>query len=276
MPHPIVVAHHPDRDDGAPVDFALAVAGASGARVIAVTVLDAVQAAGRHGDRELRREIDASLGRLRAGLGVETRVLVGTSVARAIQRLAEDEAAELIVAGTTARGPFGRLVPGSTAERLLHGARRAVAIVPPDWTARPIASIATAFADTPEGHAALRAAHRIAVGTGAQLRAISVMDPAREEEADVRAAAVQALRALGPEGDVEIYGDDVGEVLLRAGVHADLLVCGSRGHGPLTGVVLGSVSRRLVDGARCPVLVVPRGVEHPLEGLLPARAVGQA
>src|SRR5690349_16356272 len=144
MPNPVIAAHHPERDDRAPVEFALAVAGASGARVIAASAIDAVQAAGRHGDRDLRRRIDATLARLRAELDVETRVLVGTSVPRAIQRLAEDEAAELIVAGTTTRGALGRLVPGSTAERLLHGAQSAVAIVPPGWTARPIRSVAAA------------------------------------------------------------------------------------------------------------------------------------
>ena len=39
----------------------------------------------------------------------------------------------------------------------------------------------------------------------------------------------------------------------------DLLVCGSRGRGPLGRVVLGSVSAGVLRKARCPVLVVPRG-----------------
>ncbi len=36
------------------------------------------------------------------------------------------------------------------------------------------------------------------------------------------------------------------------------MVCGSRGYGPVRAVVLGGVSRALVDGAPCPVLVLPR------------------
>ena len=45
---------------------------------------------------------------------------------------------------------------------------------------------------------------------------------------------------------------------------------GSRGYGPLRAVLLGSVSGRLVREAACPVIVVPRGVEAPLEELFAA------
>jgi nucleotide-binding universal stress UspA family protein len=41
---------------------------------------------------------------------------------------------------------------------------------------------------------------------------------------------------------------------------ADFIVVGSRGRGPLKSAFLGSVSNSLIGIARCPVLVVPRGV----------------
>lgn len=291
MPGPVIVAHEPARGDAAPAEFALAVARDSGAPVIAASVLELIDAAGPYGDRAARQTLDESLAHLHDALGVETRALVDLSVPHAIHRLAEDEGAELVVLGATDRGPIGRIVPGSTAERLIHGAHCTVALVPPDWAERPIEAIAVGFVDTPEGNAALRTAHRIALRTAARLRCLAVVHPItgvdtmaaaelRPERlatlqgrarAELQAAAVGALRALGPEGDVEIHVDDPADVLLRASEHVDLVVCGSRAYGPLRAVVLGSVSRRVVDGARCPVLVVPRGVEHPLEGLLPLR-----
>ena len=39
--------------------------------------------------------------------------------------------------------------------------------------------------------------------------------------------------------------------------NADLIVAGTRGHSPVAGLLVGSVTQRLIHIARCPVLVVP-------------------
>ena len=51
-----------------------------------------------------------------------------------------------------------------------------------------------------------------------------------------------------------------GLVEKAAEVHADLIVVGTHRRGPLLRALLGSVSRRVVDRAPCPVLVVPNGL----------------
>jgi nucleotide-binding universal stress UspA family protein len=50
----------------------------------------------------------------------------------------------------------------------------------------------------------------------------------------------------------------------------DVLVLGTRSGSPPGAAVLGTLSARLVEEARCPVLVVPLGVEPPVASLFSA------
>ena len=68
----------------------------------------------------------------------------------------------------------------------------------------------------------------------------------------------------------DAFVEEPAEVLIRVSEHLDLLVCGSRAYGPLRAVLLGGVSRRVTADARCPVIVLPRGTEAPLEALMAA------
>jgi len=55
-----------------------------------------------------------------------------------------------------------------------------------------------------------------------------------------------------------LAGDPADEIVAYAdSVDADVIVVGTRGHGPIAGALLGSVSQRVLRDARLPVLVVP-------------------
>ena len=87
-----------------------------------------------------------------------------------------------------------------------------------------------------------------------------------EAEQALRAAVAELSDEVATEADA--FVGDAAEILIELSEQLDLLVCGSRGYGPLRAVVLGSVSRRVAGEARCPVIVLPRGATTPLEELV--------
>jgi nucleotide-binding universal stress UspA family protein len=126
---------------------------------------------------------------------------------------------------------------------------------------------------SPSSAAALRWAGRQARATGASLRVItSWHDPSAygyevplpsDWRPDQEAARIQAdaLAAAADELDGVTVETSVSEgqaaaVLVEASAKADLLVVGSRGHGELAGILLGSVSEYCAAHADCPVVVV--------------------
>lgn len=82
----------------------------------------------------------------------------------------------------------------------------------------------------------------------------------------LRAAARTARAAVGG-GELTIGAQyeqgSPSEALISCTADAHLLVLGTRGHGELTGLFVGSVTRAVVAHARCPTVVVP----HPPEGV---------
>lgn len=128
------------------------------------------------------------------------------------------------------------------------------------------------------GQAAVAEAAREAALRGAQLTVLTVshrlpldetadLPQADAEEAARKTAEAIALQGAEHAADVEpgipvtaqVVAGYAGRVLARAGHDADLLVVGSRGGGGFPGMLLGSVSMRVVAGACCPVIVVPGG-----------------
>jgi nucleotide-binding universal stress UspA family protein len=188
------------------------------------------------------------------------------------------------VVGSHRRGAFGRVASGSTAERLLHGSGCPVTVAPRGYRRQgesQLRRIGVAFVDTPDGREAVRHAADLAARSGLPLTVLSVVtvhhtwfvpETVRPEEetvpVEVRKEYQEALdRALAelPDGvratGELLYGEVVDELAMVGERGVDLLVCGSRGYGPVRRVLLGTVSAALVRQAAVPVLVVPRGGE---------------
>jgi nucleotide-binding universal stress UspA family protein len=305
---PILVGYDPRRRDHAPIDFGAAVARVTDApltvvivqaRSPVVPIATGQSQAYAVVDDDLIGDAAGPVGELEAevralGVGrVDVMRLEGTSAAHALHVTAEQQDAGLLVVGSDRRSDAGRVRAGSTAGRLLHGAPCPIAVVPSNWTDGVPQTIGVGYVDTEDGREALRGAHAIAHRVHATLRAITVVKPTladyaeaepttpardRRDPEDVegehKLVAEHALRdaveELGGDVPVEVEAviGDPADVLVSVSEHLDLLVCGSRGYGPLRAVLLGSVSAPVMAAAHCPVIVVPRGANASLEALV--------
>jgi nucleotide-binding universal stress UspA family protein len=223
--------------------------------------------AGRAAREMLKREREAT------GILAELTGMFSASVGRGLHQLADDCRADLLVVGSSSRGPIGRVLAGDDARGTVVGASCAVAVAPLDYAGRaqPIKTVGVAYNATPEAELALAVGRSLGARHQAKLRALTVLALA--------AADGGYPEALGPDGPRTIQelmqeatdrlaslGDVDGRVtvgipseeLLAFGDEVDVLVVGSRGSGPLRRLLLGSTSLQLTREARCPLLVTPR------------------
>ena len=215
------------------------------------------------------------------GLDTVTRVIPAGSPGHALHTLAETTGADLVVVGSSHTGRLGRVFPGSTGEKLLHGSPCAVAVVPRDYEPRPIERIGVAYDGSDEAKAALTTARDLAERFGARLELVGVagidwyagpavaassgyeLETLRfEVEKRIRTSLDEAVEGVDAD-TVMLHGDPAEELAERTST-LDLIVTGSRGYGPLRAVLVGGVSGQLIRSAHCPVVVVPRGASEAL------------
>ena len=220
------------------------------------------------------------LGPRAGGVPVHELPMGDGSTAALLSRVAEGESADLVVLGSTHRGPLTRALLGSTADRVIRSAPCPVAVVPrgdADRRDGGLRLVGAAYDGTAGAERAVRQAIAIALAASARLRVIAVVEPIGA--ADVAYAGQTAegpdprfsrrlleratddlLASLPDDVDADrliLSGDPAEALTGEASQLLDALVIGSHADGPVLRALLGSVSTPVVRTATCPVIVVP-------------------
>jgi nucleotide-binding universal stress UspA family protein len=248
------------------------------------------RAAGNEYREYLREVTEGMLDRMRGRLeapDVPAHAIADPSPARALHLLAERHRASLIVVGSSHRGRIGRVLLGSTADRLMEGGPCPVAVVPHGYRGdAAIETVAVGYDGGSDSDAAVATASEVARRLDATLRVVRVFDaatvgtpallggpgyvPAYEEiEAFARDDLERRVAALGDavRSEAVFLAGAAGRELAAQTEPADLMILGSRGYGPVKSVLLGGVSRVVLREAACPVIVLPHGARRGVDEL---------
>ncbi len=143
------------------------------------------------------------------------------------------------------------------------------------------ASLAYARALVALGKGKLLVVHAEEHFYGGRASGATVLADEDELQAKIR-VQVEGLRAEGIAATLEIIPEHSGKAAhaiaeVARGHDADVIVVGTRGHAPVAGLLVGSVTQRLLHTAPCPVLAVPasrarKEVEHEHEAVGAARS----
>jgi nucleotide-binding universal stress UspA family protein len=210
----------------------------------------------------------------------ELRLVSKRSPAEGLGSIAADAGAALVAVGSSRRSRLERVLAGSVAEDLLSGAPVPVAVAPrgfADGARVEDATVGCAYDGSPESEAALRLATELARALNARLRVVSVhqrmpfggqvsvtavgyssVNDTMRAALQQRLAQATSAMPDGVRAEARLLDGDPAEALMGESETLDVLVTGSRGYGAVRAVLLGSVSRALVRGAACPVVVSPR------------------
>lgn len=184
--------------------------------------------------------------------------------------------APMLVVGRQGTGRVAELVMGSTSLACAARTRVPLTIVPDIWAppARPRHGILLGVDGSARGQAAVEYAFTLAAARGARIIAVHAMElplgypadrPLRPDAARYEAAAAEVFRASVDSWRAKYpavrvtttveYGRPA-HVLAEYAGGADLAVIGGRGHGRITGLLLGSSARSILRRLPIPVTVV--------------------
>jgi amphi-Trp domain-containing protein len=209
-------------------------------------------------------------------LGANATTILADSAAAGLQRGTAEIDADLLIVGSSGGDRVGQILAGGTALRLLHGAPFPTALAPIGFRHDDAAlrHVGVGYDGSPEAGAALELGMRLAREHGAAVEITAVVsyedmdryfglppggDGGDDPEEALKSRVEKEVRKLSPAVRVSssvVSGDPV-LVLDDRARELDCLVVGSRHHGPLAGVLLGSVTSELVLSLRCPLVVTP-------------------
>lgn len=222
--------------------------------------------------------VDAMAAELRErNPGVDIRIV--TVPERAAQTLVDaSEYADPLVIGTRGLGRISAHMLGAVADQVVTHGRGTIVVVPTsvwhvpgqqrgdivvgyDYSPEANRAMDFAFAEAVEERLPVRVVQALELGELWNLRPIDVLgphDPVVQHESRLE-SAVAPWRERHPNVGVRCLvrqGATASVLLSDESVDASLLVVGNRGLGGFVGLMLGSTTRRLLHGARCPVAVV--------------------
>jgi len=205
--------------------------------------------------------------------------VVETSPPAGLTRIAEEIDPDLMILGSSSRGPIGRVLVGDVGARLVSGAPCPVAVVPRGWGQKETSGferIGVAFNGTFDAVEALHCGAELAREFEASLSVIGVVpevintgriahtDPGYQKvlNDEMEKGLARALTVSGiANAETQVRVGYAADEIARESSTLDLLILGSRGYGPIRRVLLGGTSLKVVRSAACPVIVVPRSGE---------------
>lgn len=231
-----------------------------------------------HAELQLRNWLKDELGE-DPGIDVQREVQEGPP-ARVLLGAARD--AGLLVVGSRGRGGFASLVLGSVSQQCAQHARCPVMIlrrdeatggegqteratprivVGVDGSGAARQALGWALEEARLRHATVDVVHawRMPYPDGYPIRTLTA-PPAVEVEQEAHRlldAAVGSAATEGTRVEPVLVCDSAARALIDLAKGADMVVVGSRGRGGFAGLLLGSVSQKVLHHATCPVVVIP-------------------
>jgi len=179
----------------------------------------------------------------------------------------------MVVVGSRGMGAFGRAVLGSVSRGLVHHAHCPVAVVHADEAQAPdtTSPILLGIDGSPASEEAIALAFDEASRRGVDLVALHAWSDVgvfpiigmdwrqyEDEGHELLGERLAGWREQYPDVSVQrrIVCDKPARWLIDESQQAQLVVVGCRGRGGFTGMLLGSVSSAVAQGAKAPVIVV--------------------